>query len=154
MPHRRLISFLGFLLLVMSSQSMQMIEPAHAVCCPPPRCACCWSYMVYGSIKMQANGKAVISTEKGSTTVAVSQRVQDAFKKEDLIEDFGFIVLDGDMAEQKAEVSAFVAADRDKHNDFVDKKPGSAQSIVNFYNKAFEDFINQKGTSPQQHMNK
>jgi hypothetical protein len=109
--------------------------------------------MVYGSIKMQANGKAVISTEKGSTTVAVSQRVQDAFKKEDLIEDFGFIVLDGDMAEQKAEVSAFVAADRDKHNDFVDKKPGSAQSIVNFYNKAFEDFINQKGTSQQQHMN-
>lgn len=142
----RLVPILVLFLLLSGGQSMQ-IERAYAACCPIPRCPCCWSYMIYGSITMLENGKASISTGKASTTVVdVSQRIQDAFKEEKITQDFGFIVLDGDMSQQQAQVVAFVAADRNKHNPSVNDK-GSAQSVVNFYNQAFEKFLKEQSSA-------
>jgi hypothetical protein len=104
---------------------------------------------------MTGDGKANISTDKTSPVpVNVEPKIQQAFQKENITQDFGFIIVDGDMKRGESTVVAFVAADKTKHHGFDEKKPSSAQSVVTSYNKEFEDILKEQGTSQQQGMGK
>jgi hypothetical protein len=95
---------------------------------------------MFGTITMLGNGKASIGTKEGSeVTVVVTAEVENEFLSQTppVKSDFGFVITKVVTVGPPAtvQVTAFVPVDREKHNqDFA----GSAQSIVNDYNKAFE----------------